>query len=143
MSEQEQEQPAKDTKKEISQTAALLIDGIVRMNSMYDPNELAEQDELVLEALYKAEQIRENSNNKKKKENEKPTFLTAPIKRQELPKKKQNKDPNADDIQFKFNSMEIFKPQYIHRSRLRKFEDGCEILSMRVHLDPRLPEWKL
>ena len=114
----------------------LLIDGIIRMNKDYIREALEVQETLTLEALYKAEQLRINA---AEKPEPKAGFISAPISKKPIPSKKENVKPE----EYRFNSLEVFKPQYTPVERLNKFDDSCEVFSLRVHTDPRLPEWKL
>lgn len=120
----------------------LLIDNIIRMNSDYKSEALEKADIPTLEALYEAEKLRENA----KKEEPKPTFIKAPIKHTPTPDKtdkKQNQEVDQDE--FKFNTFEVFKPQYIHPYRLKnsKISEDAEILTMRVNVNPKFPEWQV
>lgn len=120
----------------------LLIDNIIRMNSDYTTEVLEKADIPTLEALYEAERIRENA----LKKIPVPSFIKAPIKHTpETTKtdKKENTDPDSEE--FKFNALEVFKPQYIHPSRLKnnKEHESCEIFTMRVNANPKHPEWQV
>ena len=119
----------------------LLTDSLIRMNGDLKLEELEVADIPTLEALYNAEKIRENI----KKEEPKPTFIKAPIKHTP-PSIKTDKKENAEpDEGSKFNTFEVFKPQYIHPARLKncKFSDEAEILTMRVNVNPKFPEWQV
>lgn len=120
----------------------LLIDNIIRMNSDYTSEILEKADIPTLEALYESERLRENS----KKKTPEPTFIKAPIKHTPATTKidkKENTDPDSDE--FKFNALEVFKPQYIHPSRLKnsRWDENSEILTMRVNANPKHPEWQV
>ena len=120
----------------------LLIDNIVRMNSDYTLEELETADIPTLEALYQAEKIREKAN---KKEDPKPTFIKAPIKHKPADIKIEKKENQEKEEKGKFNTFEVFKPQYIHPARLvnNKFSEDSEILTMRTNINPKFPEWQV
>jgi len=120
----------------------LLIDNLIRMNSDYNREKLEKASIPALEALYEAEKLKENS----KKEEPEPTFIKAPIKHTPTPnktEKKENQEPEPEE--FKFNTFEVFKQQYIHPSRLKncRMTEESEILTMRVNVDPKFPEWQV
>lgn len=120
----------------------LLIDNIIRMNSNYKSEALEKASIPALEALYEAEKIKENS----EKKDPEPTFIKAPIKHTPSSvktDKKQNQE--ADQDEFVFNALEVFKQQYIHPSRLKNclFHEDAEILTMRVNANPKFPEWQV
>ena len=119
----------------------LLIDNLIRMNSDLKREELEAADIPTLEALYSAEKIRENS----RKEEPKPTFIKAPIKHTPPSIKTDKKENKNTDEVSKFNTFEVFKPQYIHPARLKnnKFSEDSEILTMRVNVNPKFPEWQV
>lgn len=119
----------------------LLIDNLVRMNSDLKLEELEGADIPTLEALYNAEKIRENI----KKKEPKPTFIKAPIKHTPPATKTDKKENKKGEEVSKFNTFEVFKPQYIHPARLNncKFSEDAEILTMRVNVNPKFPEWQV
>lgn len=132
------EQPLTDADK----NKILMIESLVRMNSDYKTEDLEKASVPALEALYEAEKLKENS----RKKEVKPSFMKAPIKHTPptIPTaKKENTDPDATD--FKFNSFEVFKQQYIHPTRLKncKISEESEILTMRVNANPKFPEWQV
>ena len=121
----------------------LLIDTIIRMNSDFKAEVLEKAEIPTLEALYESEKIREKAN---KKEEPKPTFIKAPIKHTPVAPKTDKKEKTKDDDgKIKFNTFEVFKPQYIHPARLvnNKFSEESEILTMRININPKFPEWQV
>lgn len=118
----------------------LLIDTLIRMNNDYKAEALEKASIPSLEALYEAERIRENS----KKKDPEPTFIKAPIKHTPDTAKIEKKENKKED-EVKFNALEVFKPQYIDPLRLRSslFDENCEVLTMRVNVNPEFPEWQV
>ena len=120
----------------------LLIDNIIRMNSDYKVEVLEKATIPTLEALYEAEKIKENS----KKKEPVASFIKAPIKHTpDTVKTDKKENADTEDEEFKFNALEVFKPQYIHPSRLKncRVDESSEILTMRVNANPKFPEWQV
>lgn len=121
----------------------LLIDNIIRMNSDYKLEDLGKANIPTLEALYEAEKLREQS---LEKEAPKATFIKAPIKHTpDTVKTDKKENADTEDEEFRFNALEVFKPQYIHPSRLKNCREteNSEILTMRVNANPKHPEWQV
>ena len=74
---------------------------------------------------------------------ESPKFITLPKKTDKVPEKAQKKQNEEELTPFKFNAFEVFHPQFKSTEKMMKYDENSEILTMRVNVDPRHPEWQV
>lgn len=68
-------------------------------------------------------------------------FIVAPIKKKETTPKTDIKENLAGNS--KFNGLQVFHSQYGDVSTMRSYDKTCQILTMRIDPDPRMPEWQV
>lgn len=111
-----------------------------KQNKQPSEEEPSEEDSTTPDALQK--QISELTKKLNALE-ESPKFITLPKKTDTVPVKAQKKQNEEELAPFKFNAFEVFHPQFKSIEKMMTYDENCEILTMRVNVDPRHPEWQV